>query len=146
MEKITIRPMQPQDLPKCAAIEQYAPDPWTQEQLQEELLFESARLFTAWMRETIVGLTAFQLAADELTLNTITVSPKFRQQGIANQLLGETLELLKQQGAVCCFLEVRSQNIPARKLYQKLGFAEAGTRRGFYKNPSDDAIVMNKML
>ena len=146
MEQIIIRPMQQEDLPECAAIEQYAPDPWTQKQMQEELLFESARLFTAWMGETIVGLAAFQLAADELTLNTITISPKFRQQGIANQLLTQTLEQLKQQGAVCCFLEVRSQNLPARRLYQKLGFAEAGTRRGFYKNPSDDAIVMNKML
>ncbi len=146
MEQLVILPMKKEDLPACAAIEQYAPDPWTLEQLQEEFLFESAHLFTAWQGQTIVGLAAFQLAADELTLNTITVSPLFRQQGVANSLLEQALLQLKQQGAACCFLEVRSQNLPARKLYQKAGFLQAGVRRGFYKSPADDAIVMNKML
>jgi ribosomal-protein-alanine N-acetyltransferase len=39
-------------------------------------------------------------------------------------------------------LEVRSQNIPARKLYTAYGFKEIGIRKNYYKNPQDDAIIM----
>ena len=40
------------------------------------------------------------------------------------------------------FLEVRSRNIPARKLYTAYGFKEIGVRKNYYKNPQDDAIIM----
>lgn len=146
MEQIVIRPMEQADLPRCCQIEQYAPDPWTAQQMAEELEFSSARMFVALWQGELAGVAAFQLAADEATLNTITVHPNFRQKGIAAELLKKGLCELKEQGAECCFLEVRSQNTPARKLYEKLEFVEAGLRRGFYKNPSDDAVVMTKKL
>ena len=39
-------------------------------------------------------------------------------------------------------LEVRESNLSAIALYQSLGFYEAGRRRRFYRNPSEDALVM----
>ena len=56
------------------------------------------------------------------------------------------LDALKQEGAAEVFLEVRSENLPARRLYEKLGFAALGVRRGFYSAPPDDAVVMRKDL
>ena len=40
------------------------------------------------------------------------------------------------------FLEVRSRNVPAIKLYTAYGFKEIGIRKNYYKDPQDDAIVM----
>lgn len=142
----TVEPMRPEDLAICAAIEQHAPDPWTEAQMAEELSFEGARLFVVRRGDAIAGLAAFQLAAGEASLNTVTIDPAFRRQGAARALLCGALEALKAEGAAMCFLEVRSQNAPALALYDALGFSRAGLRRRFFTNPSDDAIVMNKVL
>lgn len=142
----TVKPMRPEDLAVCAAIEQHAPDPWTEAQMAEELSFEGARLFVVRQGDAIAGLAAFQLAADEASLNTVTIDPAFRRQGAARALLCGALEALKAEGAAMCFLEVRSQNAPALALYDALGFSRAGLRKRFFTNPPDDAIVMNKVL
>lgn len=144
--ELTVRPMEQRDLEACAAIEQYAPDPWTLPQLREELAFENARLFVAEVQGAPAALAAFQLAAGEASLNTVTVAPALRRRGIAVRLVQSALEALRAEGAEACFLEVRSQNHPARALYARLGFAEVGLRRRFFQNPGDDAVVMRKTL
>ncbi len=146
MDQLVICPMEPADLEICTAIEQHAPDPWTGPQLAEELAFEPARLFVARLEGRPVALAAFQLAAGEASLNTVTVDPAFRRRGIAAALLAQALASLAAEGAETCFLEVRAQNVPALALYEHLGFEKAGLRRGFYKNPPDDAVVMTKNL
>jgi ribosomal-protein-alanine N-acetyltransferase len=40
------------------------------------------------------------------------------------------------------FLEVRSSNVAARNLYEKLGFLQVGCRQGYYSSPPEDGIVM----
>ena len=58
----------------------------------------------------------------------------------------KVVEALKAEGAGQCFLEVRAANAPAIALYRRLGFAAAGVRRGFYRDPPDDAVVMTLTL
>jgi len=41
-------------------------------------------------------------------------------------------------------LEVRASNDPARLLYEKLGFQQAGRRPGYYRNPREDALILRK--
>ena len=43
-------------------------------------------------------------------------------------------------------LEVRQSNAPARALYEKLGYVQAGLRRNYYENPREDAVIMTKTL
>ena len=43
-------------------------------------------------------------------------------------------------------LEVRCSNTPAVKLYEKHGFKKIGTRRRFYHDPEEDALIMTKKL
>lgn len=145
-----IRAMQPADLDAAAAIEATALDAWSRQGLAEELEQQqaggSARLFVVQSDGTLAGLAAFQLAADEATLNTITVDPARRGQGLGAALLRTALAQLRSQGAQLCFLEVREHNAPAIALYTRLGFCIAGKRRGFYQNPCEDALVMNLAL
>ena len=138
----TIRAMEPGDLPRCAAIEATAPDPWTEPQLAEELASDFGRLFVACRDGQTAGLAVFQLAAGEASLNALTVDPAARRQGAGRALLTGALAALRAEGAQSCFLEVRAGNAAARALYESVGFAAAGVRRGFYRNPAEDGVVM----
>ena len=143
---LTIEPMAAADLAACAAIEATAPESWSEAQLAEELQSPAARLFVARQGGEVVGLAVFQLAAGEAGLYALTVAPAARRQGVGGALLAGSLAALKAQGAASCFLEVRAGNAAALALYRRMGFAAAGLRRGFYKAPPEDAVVMSLVL
>ena len=64
---------------------------------------------------------------------------------IAAALMEALLKFGRERYGITAFtLEVRSQNTPARKLYEKLGFVSKGVRRGFYDKPKDDAVILWK--
>src|SRR5438046_1451630 len=46
------------------------------------------------------------------------------------------------RGARWMTLEVRKSNATAQTLYKKYGFREIGTRKGYYSDNREDAIVM----
>ncbi len=39
-------------------------------------------------------------------------------------------------------LEVRESNLAAQRLYESFGFTAEAVRKGYYHNPSEDAIIM----
>ena len=84
--------------------------------------------------------------ADEGQLLDIAVHPGQRHMGIAGALMEELLRIMREQGCRVLYLEVRSSNIPAIGLYEKLGFISISTRKGYYKNPVEDALVMKLEL
>jgi len=54
----------------------------------------------------------------------------------------ELLSKAKEAGMVCSTLEVRAGNDPAIQMYQKLGYEIAATRKGYYPDNREDAVVM----
>jgi ribosomal-protein-alanine N-acetyltransferase len=46
------------------------------------------------------------------------------------------------QGARRTFLEVRRSNLPAQRLYERLGFTVSAVRRNYYSQPEEDALVL----
>lgn len=147
---LTVRKMQPADVPAAAVIECSAPDPWNEKQLAEELESDFSRnLVLCEQRdgaECILGLCSAQTAAGEATLNAITVDPAARGRGCGAVLLNALLESLAAEGVSEVYLEVRTKNAPAIALYEKTGFVRTGLRKRFYKNPPDDAVTMKKEL
>ena len=117
-----IRPMERADLEVCAVIEQSAGDPWSLAQLAEELENQltggASRLFVAQAPgRPVAGLAAWQLAAGEASLYTLTVAPEARRTGAGTALLRHSLEALRGEGAEVAFLEVRASNAGAIALY-----------------------------
>ena len=91
------------------------------------------------------GFIFCDYVVDELTLNTLAVRPDCRRQGIAEMLY---LQAEAAVSGICtvCYLEVRESNIPARKLYEKLGFVQNGYRPRYYHDPDEAAVLMEKRL
>jgi ribosomal-protein-alanine N-acetyltransferase len=83
------------------------------------------------------GYAAFRHAAGEAELLRLAVLPEERRRGIARALVAEGIERLLAAGVQVCFLEVRADNGPAIALYERLGFARIGRRRGYYRDGSD---------
>ena len=90
-----------------------------------------------------------RLAADEAEILTIGTRPFARRRGSAGALVERLQSEIALRGAHALFIEVAKSNEPARRLYHRLGFAHAGTRRSYYEKPGglrEDAIVMRKDL
>ena len=79
-------------------------------------------------------------------IENIVVAPDSQRSGIASQLLRELLIRAKAQNATRISLEVRASNIPAIGLYRKFSFVEAGRRKNYYSNPSEDAVILELQL
>ena len=89
----------------------------------------------------VLGYAELSVILDEGCLEKIAVDPKYRRQGVAEELLGAFLRFGRANLAFIT-LEVRESNAPAIALYMKHGFAQVGRRRGYYDDPKEDAILM----
>lgn len=89
----------------------------------------------------VIGYTVWEcnLSDKRGHVLNIAVQKECRRQGIATLLLGFVLEDLRQRNAVSCFLEVREHNLPARKLYEKMGLVSIGRSSHYYGG--EDAII-----
>lgn len=93
----------------------------------------------------VAGFVLAQAAADEAEILTIGVAPGARRQGIAAKLMDGLRRAAARAGAKALFLEVAESNEAARGLYQRLGFTEAGRRKGYYvrkDGSKEDALVL----
>lgn len=103
-------------------------------------------LLLAHQSLTLAGIFSGQMVLDELQIDNIAVADCWRQKGIASKLLANALEIAGERGMVTALLEVRESNTPARRLYERHGFTVSGRRKGYYRNPLDDALLMSLKL
>ena len=119
-------------------------DPWSEKSVASELDNKLAFWLVATEGDTIAGYIGSQTVMDETDMMNVAVHPDFRRQGIAEDLVNALVEQLKTMGSHCLTLEVRASNAPAIALYEKLGFAQIGRRRNYYRNPREDALILRK--
>ncbi len=120
--------------------------PWSRESLEAELGNEYARFFVAVCDGTVIGYIGAFNVFGEVSLGNLAVKKEYRKAGVASALLNELEKTAKNENAEFITLEVRQSNTAAIRLYKKLGFSQSGLRKGFYQNPTEDAILMKKEL
>jgi ribosomal-protein-alanine N-acetyltransferase len=76
---------------------------------------------------------------------SVAVLPQYRRKGLANQMLIEALDALKNADAEECYLEVRESNISAINLYEQIGFIKIRTIPHYYKD-GESALLLSKSL
>ena len=107
---------------------------------------ENSIFFAVTAGGKTAGFGCILLAAGEGELVDIAVSPAYRKQGLGQMLMTALLTEAEKRGACQVFLEVRQSNMPARNLYEKNGFRPIGLRKKYYKNPTEDAVLMCRVL
>jgi [ribosomal protein S18]-alanine N-acetyltransferase len=94
----------------------------------------------------IVAYGGFWLMADEAHVATIASHPNWRRCGLGLYLMLTLLDVAQAAGARLSTLEVRAGNLPAQRLYEKLGFGIAGRRRHYYRDGEDGLIMTTPPL
>ncbi len=104
-------------------------------------------LVAAWRGPApILGFAVARLLPPEAELESIAVAAEWQGRGLGRRLLEALGTELKAGGVDELLLEVRASNGRARGFYEALGFAGAGTRRGYYADPVEDAVLMRRKL
>jgi ribosomal-protein-alanine N-acetyltransferase len=93
-------------------------------------------------RSEVAGFVAFHQVMDEAELRNLAVHPTHRRIGTGRALLEGGIRKLQTSGARRLFLEVRASNHPALAFYASAGFKLLHTRRDYYHDPIEDALVM----
>jgi len=121
-------------------------DPWSFRDFAETLASGVTFLVAADDTGQVAGFLVARHAADEGEILNVGVLPPHRRRGVARALVAEGLAQLARLGARHAFLEVRESNAGARALYRGFGFAEVARRRGYYRRPVEDAIVLKAAI
>jgi ribosomal-protein-alanine N-acetyltransferase len=92
-----------------------------------------------------MGVILCRVAAGEVEVLTVGVTPVSRRRGVAQALMRAALATAREAGAGEAFLEVAVDNDGAIALYAALGFRKAGLRKSYYDRGAagfTDALVM----
>jgi ribosomal-protein-alanine N-acetyltransferase len=119
-------------------------NPWTREMYTWELQNRSVcHIYVVRTADCpVAGFCAFWLVFDEIHINNVAALPPFRGLGIGTALMRHVLEEGRKLGAKRATLEVRASNAIALRVYERLGFYVAATRRNYYSTPVEDALIL----
>ena len=145
---VTISPVGAADIGHVTTIERAAfSDPWSERSFREALSQPSI-YFVAARSDAgeVLGYVVAWFVADEGQIANLAVAPAGWGAGIGRALLTAALKEAVARGASDVYLEVRDSNVRARRLYGSCGFKEVGRRRGYYRLPVEDAVVLRRTL
>lgn len=144
-----IRRMTKQDVQEVTRIEQSLLEcPWTTKIFEECLKYYYCFIVQESEEKTeIIGYAILAIIIDESHLLNLAIKKQNQKKGLGQKLMQHLLEFAKNKKTNIMFLEVRKSNLPAKRLYNKLGFSQLGVRKDYYLTSNgnkEDAFVLSK--
>ena len=118
--------------------------PWSRDGLAAELSSDTAHFWVAEEAGRCLGFAGMHAVCGECYVDLVAVHPAERRRGIGEQLVRQMIAWMEEQHGEFITLEVRVSNAPAIALYEKLGFEQAGVRKGFYEDNHEDALLLTR--
>jgi ribosomal-protein-alanine N-acetyltransferase len=171
---VTVAPMTPDDLDEIMPLERRCfADPWTRRMYLSDLTTNEAATYLTlrmangkWQMadderqmangkelfaidhrpSPILAYGGFWLLLDEAHIATVASHPDWRGCGLGQWLMLALLDAAMARGAATSTLEVRAGNLPARRLYEKLGYEVTGLRKNYYRDGEDGLIMTTPPL
>ena len=144
-----IRSATPEDVPQMRALEQQADTAAHWAAREYDALFATdapARMTLVAVSESdpkeIRGFLVARCAGGDWEIENVVVTRQHREQGVATKLVQTVLLQASRANATSVLLEVRESNLPARRLYEKLGFSQQGRRSNYYRGPLEDGLLL----
>ncbi|MGI5349371.1 ribosomal protein S18-alanine N-acetyltransferase [Streptomyces sp. CA-250714] len=147
---VTLREMRWWDIEPVLALEQrlFPEDAWSAGMFWSELAHTrgpgaTRRYLVAEDADgVLVGYGGLAAVGGTGDIQTIGVLPAHRGTGLGSRLLRALLRAATDFECTEVLLEVRVDNAPAQRLYERFGFVPIGIRRGYYQPANVDALVM----
>lgn len=144
---IKIRKMQKEDIEGVLEVEKESfKTPWTRRLFFDELENPRTVYYVCCSEDEILGYGGMWHVVDEGQITNIAVKKNSRKKGIGSKILEEIINWSKEHDIKVIELEVRQGNFGALELYKKYGFRAVGKRKGYYKEPLEDAVLMDLRL
>ncbi len=145
-----LRPMTVNDVHAVAELEAEVfaganHEPWSEKVFYDDVTTHNHVWWVAHDRGQIIGYAGGTVVADELQVANVAVAAGRRREGIAARLLARVAYDAQMLNATWSTLEVEVGNDAAEKLYEKLGYTEAGVRPNYY-GAGHDARIMRADL
>ncbi|HTX58380.1 MAG TPA: ribosomal protein S18-alanine N-acetyltransferase [Verrucomicrobiae bacterium] len=143
-ERLTIERMSTNDIPEVARIERASfSTVWPSDAFYNELSTNKlAHYFVGRIGSRIIAYGGIWVILEDSHITTVAVDPTYRGKRYGEvmvlRLIGEAIE----RGAAWMTLEVRESNVSAQALYRKYGFTTVTTRKGYYSDDNENALVM----
>ncbi|MFN8588343.1 MAG: tRNA (adenosine(37)-N6)-threonylcarbamoyltransferase complex dimerization subunit type 1 TsaB [Candidatus Eisenbacteria bacterium] len=140
---LVVRDMTAADVAAVAAAEARTfSDAWSERYFHSLFEYEGIWLKVAERGGEFAGYGVATVHEGSCDLENIAVLPAHRRCGVARALLADLYARCRTAGAAQVLLEVRASNDAAQALYRAHGFRLAGVRRGYYRAPDEDALLM----
>ena len=120
--------------------------PWSEDSFYKEATNPLAEYIIARIDDKIVGYAGFWSVSGEGQITNIAVLKEYRRNKIAYKMISSLIERAKELKLETLSLEVRESNIAAISLYLGMSFKKVGTRKKYYKNPEENAVLMDLVL
>ena len=145
LETVIINKMSTEDIDGVIKIEEsaYGDHHWSKDSFLNELHNELARYYALHTPDgQLAGYAGCWHILDEAHITTIAIAPEYRKRYYGQALLKAIIEDCYKEKIKYITLEVRVSNTPASNLYSKYGFTSFGTRKKYYQNNNEDALIM----
>jgi [ribosomal protein S18]-alanine N-acetyltransferase len=126
-------------------IESGLPPTWTAGRVAAHIRYRESIVLTAKESEELIGFAIMQFGDDRAHLNLFAVVPTARRHGVGRRMLTWLHESAMTAGTFRIDLELRAENIAARRFYGTLGYVESGFTRNYYSG-REDAVHMTRDL
>jgi ribosomal-protein-alanine N-acetyltransferase len=142
--RLEIAPMAANDITPVLRIEDRSfPSTWPANAFQNEINDNKlAFYYVGRLDGRIVAYGGIWVILEDSHVTTIAVDPEERGKKLGEEMLIHLLDDAIARGASWITLEVRESNEVAQKLYRKYGFTTVSTRRGYYSDNNENALVM----
>ncbi|MBV8074359.1 MAG: ribosomal protein S18-alanine N-acetyltransferase [Candidatus Eremiobacteraeota bacterium] len=141
---LAIEPMAAGDIPAVTRIEAVSfSTSWPANAFTNELSENKlAHYYVGRSGGEIVAYGGIWVILEDSHITTIAVHPSYRGRRYGERLLVHLLDEAIARGASWITLEVRESNEVAQSLYRKYGFTNVSTRRAYYSDNNENAVVM----
>lgn len=114
--------------------------------LKKDLENELSYYLIAENKNQVIGAIGINILVDHADITMVITNKDFSNLGIGTALLNNVITKCKELKLKKLFLEVRSSNIVAIHLYQKVGFTNISIRKNYYSDTNEDALIYVKEI
>ena len=134
------------DLKAIARIEEASYNtPWDKDQLEALLIQPEVEGWGMYEGGRIHAYAIVRYRRRHAFLETLTVHPGQRRQGLASQLMDFVFDRAAQHGSRSLVLEVHETNLPAQLFYGSLGFTVIKVMHDYFDDGADGYLFSRRL-